>query len=84
MFQDVSDNPFQNSKRTLQEILWKPLVEVAGIIRGVGRFDPKMHGHAPSTMAAPGEAGEADPTSKKHTVKMIMFTQLTEDDETIS
>lgn len=80
MFQDFSDNPFQNSKRTMQEVVWKPLLEAAAVIRGVGRTDMKVHDHV-TVKSTPRDDEEADPTTKKHTVKMVMFTQLTEESD---
>jgi len=68
-------NPFQSNKRVLQEVLWKPMSEIAAIIRG-------------ATMASELEVEERplqeettvlEPARKRHTVKMVLFTKIKPD-----
>ena len=71
------------SATTAQQVMWKPLIEAAAVIRGVGWADMKV---GDTVDAAQSNAGGdrtdvEEPSVKKHTITMKFYTQLTEDDD---
>jgi hypothetical protein len=67
------------------QVLWKPLLEAAAVIRGAGWVDMKAGEsggsdvHGPASRA--GGGADNDASVKRRTLTMKFYTQLKEDDD---